>query len=639
VNASKSFDLNGDLAWFTWTWGDGSPSQTVPATQITTPHAYAAAGLYQITLVANDTANLKSAPAMRYLSVATSELDYTFSDFFNVPYGEWWDMRTGVYGDKPIRAYCFNATSITDGLCTPGTNPNIPGSEASPPYTDWYPQPTGFLGWDKKGNDPLIYAPYRFHAVGVSQPGYNVSEPVFLPVLNYGVSPTASSYINFDWRVQYLDVATLNYENTVLGCPLFGGYRSTDDGFMIRGLVDLTMDSTEAARIFGAPASGGQSTLQQWWTTESQPCNAGRKFPSPLENSVQSWFSTQGNNKYDVFSSFQFAYTPFYTNISGTVDPDLTTHVTIDTSAWGLEVLLARWFYWGNASYQANYLNSAAARGWWGMELAWFEGMHFVGGLTTAGMDFQLNSVMEYHFNQLSTPGPDGCYRGQPGCSGTTDDVPYWTWGPWLTDYITPPISQHVSELDRYTAGHSPVTGYLHGTPGTGTWIYGINASYEFVPMAWAPKAGEQWHFVFPAGNEIFYNPDTSPQPSNPASADYQVVLKPLQYWTTFPNSTWGGDVWTWNQTTWSWDAFGSTSPPSWPCACAANMYPIVPYGAVIFAPQGWSNPGNPPLTAGGAGPGTDSSLTEPSAVVLAPSPLAWNEAAVAAPVSEGRIE
>ncbi len=632
TNASGTFDLNGNLAWLTWSWGDGSPALTVPASQVMAGHTYGSAGLYVITLVANDTTNLKST-ATRDVSVATSTLDYTFSDFFNVPYGEWWDLRTAKYGDRPLRTNCFNATSVSDGICSI-TNTGIPTSETSAPYTDWYPQPagTGSNSWSHTGNDPLIYAPYRFQALGVNQTGYNVSEPVFLPVLNYAVQPAPTSYVDFSWNMQYLDMATAAYVTGTLGCPLGSGQHYGDDGFMIRSQIDLTMDEKEAARLFGAPDSTNPSTLTAYWSAQSVPCNAAHGFPSTLESNVANWFSTVGNGKYDVYSSFQYAYTPFYVLISATVDSTtLTTHVHIDTSAWGTEALMARWFYWGNASYAANYLNSAAARGWWGMELAWFEDFHFNGGLSTGGMDFSLNTVMEYHFNQLSAPGPDGHLRSA-AYPTDSDDVPYWTWGPWLTDYI-PTFQGHPSELTRYTSPYSAFTGYLHSTPGTGTWVYGVNATYEFIPTSWAPKAGEQWHFEFPFGNVVFYNPDTSPQPSNPQSTDYQIDLTPVAFWTSYPGN-WGGDVQFWNQTAWTWDAFGSTSAPSWPCGCGSNTYPAEPYGAVIFYPQGWTNPGPAPQAPGSAtptlsGPAVASRTALPAAAL---SPGSWSTTIVALP-------
>ncbi len=632
VDASATFDLNGNLAWFTWTWGDGSPSQTVPSSQVTATHTYASANLYQLTLVANDTTNLKSTPATRYVSVSLSTLDYNFYDFFNVPYGEWWDMRLAKYGDLPIGANCFNASSIGDGVCSV-TSSALPNGESFP-YTDWYPQPagTGSNSWSHPGNDPLIYAPYRFSVIGVNQPAYNVSEPVFLPVLNYGAKPATTSYVDFNWSMQYLDIPTASYVANTLGCTLGNGPHFGDDGFMIRSQIDLTLDEQEAARLFGADTSSS-TNYQNFWKAASVPCNAPKGFPSTLESNVENWFSTMGNTKYDVFSSFQYFYSPFYLSISSSVDPTtLTTHVHIDTTAWGTEVLLARMFYWGNASYEANYLNSAAARGWWGMELAWFEDFHFGGTLIPSGMDFHLNTAMEYHFNQLSAPGPDGTLRDATHPSDH-DDVPYWTWGPWLSDYI-PGSKAHVSELTRYTSPYSSFTGYVHSTPGTGTWIYGANSSFEFIPTSWAPKAGEQWHFVFPFGNVVFYNPDTSPQPSNPVSTDFKPFSAPVAFWETRPgSSSWGGDLEVWNQTAWTWDVFGSASPPTtWPCGCANNQYPWMPYGAIVFSPQGWTGGlGGAPL-APAVAVASPATVPSASAVASTVSLGTWANAAVAVP-------
>ncbi|HLE54189.1 MAG TPA: hypothetical protein VI999_02965, partial [Thermoplasmata archaeon] len=59
------------------------------------------------------------------VSASATSLSYDFLDFFNVPYGEWWDYRFATYGDLPINADCFNATSITDGICVP-SNAAIP---------------------------------------------------------------------------------------------------------------------------------------------------------------------------------------------------------------------------------------------------------------------------------------------------------------------------------------------------------------------------------------------------------------------------------------------------------------------------------------------------------------------------------
>ncbi len=621
VDANASWDPNNNIAFYIWDWGDASG-----VTNTTNPwaaHTYSAAGRYPITLTVWDSTDLKGT-ATRDASVASSTLDYRFWDFFNVPYGEWWDMRNHAYGDLPINANCFNATSITDGICT-ASNPLLPRNE-SYPYTDWYPAPFGSLFYQQPSNDPIIYAPYRFKAIGSSVPGYNLSEPVFLPVMNYGAAQ--GSLLQFSWNMQYLDHATAVAQDSA-GCP--GGLAKFDDGFMIRSRVYLTMDAQETRRIFGLPSTATTAPgIRTWFAGQiNTACNTA----GPLESAFATALTNEGNGKYDIWNSYQFPYTPLYTNMSFTVDSDTTVHVYIDMSAWGTEALLARWFYWGNASYATNYLDSSKAKGWWGMELAWWEDFHFVGDLTTTSMDFSLNTVMQYHFQQGSNPGQDSTYHSST--NGDTDDVPYWTWGPYLSDYVASSKSHPYSELTRWN-GKS----YIHSTPGGSN--YGQLGPYDYAPSSWAAHYGETWHFVFPALMR-FYNPNTSPIPSNPQGS--------LQYWANAPSGvayaywkTNTANYGTYTNSTWVWDVAGGvapgTFPAGWPTG-ALNNYPLQPYGSIFFVPWG-SNPkiatASPAEAFAPSASSGSTSLASPGLggiAVLSPL-LVWTTTTVAAPAPSG---
>ncbi len=574
VNASQTFDLNGNLAWFTWAWGDGSPAQTYPSTQPGAVHRYVKPGLYVITLTANDTTNLKGT-ATRYVSVSNATLDYTYYDFFNVPYGDWWDMRTSIYGDLPTDVSCFNATSISEGLCT-GTTSEVY------PYTNWYPAPFGSLFYQQPGNDPLIYAPYRLGVLGQEVPGYNLSQPVFLPVMNYGQAP--GKLLQFSWNMQYLTQTAKN-SLTTQGCIAKSWH---DDGFMIRSQIYLTLDPQEARRLFNLPTSANTPALIRSWFNDpiNGTINPSCTTAGSLETNFQNALLNEGNGKYDIWNSFQYPYTAFYTNFSrAIVDPDGTIHLAIEMSAWGTEVLLAHWFYWGNASYQANVLDSRAAMGWWGMELAWFEDFHFNGDLDSFGMNFTLKAAMQYHFQTASFPGPDGCYRTQTGCTtpevSPSDDVPYWTWGPVLSDYVAASRAHPTSELSRWTNLQ-----YRHSTPG-GT-NYGQLGAYDFAPDSWPARSGEVWHFTFPA-KMVFFNPATAPIPANPVNS--------LPYWNNLPlgvdyveYNTTPANYGIYHNTLWTWDVYGNGAPSSWPAGWPQNRpgsYPTQPWGAIFFVPLG----------------------------------------------------
>ncbi len=618
VNAGQTFDLNGNLAWFTWSWGDGSPALTVPATQPVAVHRYVKPGPYVITLTANDTTNLKGTTT-RTVSVSNATLDYTYSDFFNVPYGDWWDMRTSVYGDLPTDANCFNATSITEGLCTG------PGAE-NYPYTDWYPAPFGSLFYQQPGNDPFIYAPYRLSVLGQEVPGYNLSEPVFIPVMNYGQAP--GKLLQFTWNMQYLTAATKD-SLTTQGCIAKSWH---DDGFMIRSNIQLTLDPQEARRLFNLPTTANtQALIQSWFNGAINPsCTVA----GSLETNFQNALLNEGNGKYDIWNSFQYPYTAFYTNFSqAVVDSDGTIHLSIDMSAWGTEVLLARWFYWGNASYQANVADSRAAKGWWGMELAWFEDFHFNGDLDRFGMNFSLRTVMQYHFQIGSFPGPDGCYRTQTGCTevSPSDDVPYWSWGPVLTDYVAGSKAHPTSELSRWP----PPESYRHTTPG-GT-NYGQLGAYDIGPDSWPARAGEVWHFTFPA-KMVFFNPATAPIPSNPVSNlpywdNLRLGVDYVEYDTTPANYG------IYNNTLWTWDVYGSGAwlsyPPGWPQGYLGH-YPNIPWGAITFVPADAKTKVVSPATAtilGSSSGGTAFPMPWDRIAVLLTSPsVTWSSLFAAFP-------
>ncbi len=560
VDASASTDPNGDIATYEWNWGDGNT--TAPSASPLAAHDYAVAGLYSIILTVRDAKSL-SGTTTRKASVASSTIDYVYYDFFNVPFGDWWDYRTAVYGEMPIMAECFNQTSIDNGVCVP-TDANI-SDTPSYPYTYWYPLP-GNIKWDNPNNRPEIYAPYRFRTTGVDVPGYNLSEPVFLPVFNYSAAPGAT--LDFDWRMQYIDTATADFLATLF-CP--GTARTDLDGWNIRSVINLTMDLQQSRRIFGVEAADAASAQAWWYNNIDDFCF----IRGPIETAIDTWFILMGGSaaqlgKYDIANGYEWYYQAFYTQMNATVDPDGTTHVTIDHAAWGTEALLARMFYWGNASYVESYLNSTNASGWWGMDLAWWEDLNFTGSLDAAGLNFGLSSVMQYHFQLQTFPGVNGVYD-------QIDDVPYWSWGPWLNDYVDNIFPKHqLSYLDRY-----PGLTYVHSTPGG--FNYGQSSAYDYTPISWNLKVGQTWHFEFPTGDVVFYDPNQSPIPSNPKK-DLVQVFAPLKLHSTNPAGY--GD---WDAQAKTWDVLGpsdtggpaGTTGPDGIAGTADDEYPLDPWGMI----------------------------------------------------------
>ena len=553
ANASATTDPNGaaDIATYNWTWGDGKQNEfTVPTASHTYPSTPA---LYAITLKVTDKEG-HVGTTTRKVSIAATTFDYTFWDFFQVPYKDYWDFRGDKYGDLPIGVTCFNKTAaLVYNKCAANALNPVPISQrtyyTTPPYTDWYPSP-GSIRPGHTGNNPFIFAPYRFKVIAANVPGYNVSEPVFVPVLNYGGQLGPNSYLTFDWRFAYASKPMKDY--IVATCGKFG----FDDGFDTTSVVNLTMDLKTSGRLFGVDTSS-IAKARTWWST-----NADRDCTkmSPIEISWDAWFEAMGGNKqktgkYDVANSCEWYYVDFMIQVNATVANDGTTNVKLWTMAYCQEILLTRWFYWGNTSYMAHWDDSTKARGWWGMELAWFEDMAFTGTLTTTDTDFSLNTVMQYHFQQEALPGPDGKVD-------KINDIPTWTWRPFLTDYTNDwnPSTHYISELDRYPTGT-----YLHSTPGSP--FYGLQHAYDVAYVTWSPKAGEDWHFLFPKGNVIFYDPRTAaganptkPFTTDPTVARYIKIVSPLVYYSQRPAAF--GD---WDGSAMMWDIYGAATPPLGP--------------------------------------------------------------------------
>ncbi len=570
VDASGSSDPNGDIASFLWEWGDGQTSGPVP--EPTAAHDYAAAGTYTINLTVTDSTGLQDT-STQDVSVSEPtgpEIAYRFYDFFNVPWGEWWDYRQATYGDMAVNAECFNETSVANGICVP-SDPNVPDVDTYP-YTNWMAYP-GSLIPENPGTVPLVAAPYRMDVVGAAVPGYTLAEPVFLPILNR--SQSSGQRLDFDWKMDYLDKATGDYLTNVAACP--GVDPAVYDGFAIRSKINLTMDLQESKRLFNVVGTD-QSSAQNWWNTNTRPeCYLN----GPAETSVKNWFLAMGGGgsgsagvgKYDIANSFQWYYVNFFLQISAAVDPDGTTHVSIDHAAWGTEVLLARMLYWGNTSYATYYLNSSRASGWMGMELTFWEDIRYGGSIRAADFDFTLGAAVDNHFRLSADPGPDGFFD-------QVNDVPYWTWGPILGDITNDFFTFHPgSELDRYPY---PPYVYVHTTPGAAT--YGDSMAFRYAPVAWDLPLGVSWTFEFPSTPVVLYDPNLTPRGANPRLGQFVEVLAPLALFGTTPPShgTWDAATYTWTVTGPSLTGGppGAPGPDGLP-GTYDDLYATEPWGAI----------------------------------------------------------
>ncbi|MGQ0796405.1 MAG: hypothetical protein ACT4OI_00860, partial [Methanobacteriota archaeon] len=483
-------------------------------------------------------------------------LNIEFYDFFNVPYEEYWGYRQALYGDRPIGAECFSQATIDGGLCTPSdaSIPDVP----SFPYTNWYPG-IGNPSPTNPNADPWVLAPYRIRARGTDVPGYTLANPVYFPTANTAL-PTGSR-LDFAWDMHYITTAE-SVTLAAAGCNI-----GSLDGYQLRSQITLTMDLVQSKRMFDVDTTSVASA-QAWWAS-SQNSNPDCGINARAESRVENFLIGLGGTSfivgtYDIYNAYEWFYQVFYTQVSGSVAADGTTTVTIDHLAWGTEALMGRLVYWGAALYQANYLDSTRAAGWLGMEISWFEDVLLTGSYAAANHDFAFDGVMNYHFQQLSLPGPNGLFD-------RTDDVPYWSWAPMLVDYVNDFSPKHlISELDRLPASATIVQTTV-GHP-----KYGQELRYDFAPIAWNPKAGETWMFRFPTADVVFYDPNLTPLQAHPKN-EFVEIPAPLTGTTARPTG-----FGSWNDVAKTWTVVGplvTGGPSGAPGSYAVEPWPELRLG------------------------------------------------------------
>jgi len=228
-----------------------------------------------------------------------------------------------------------------------------------------------------------------------------------------------------------------------------------------------------------------------------------------LERAWANWFAWNGNVKYDIFNGFEFFFQAFTMELNATVlqsGGTNTTVVNFRLVAWGAEVLVSRWFYWGPSSYMKEpgpngvydeKVNNddipSTPLGWNGQEMGWWEDTYFNATVSTS-LTFDLQGITAYQFAAGADPGPDQQYR-------TSDDTPNWNWMSLNMDYVNDPAHPR-SEVDYYWRNNLT---YLHTTPGS--YVYGQQYVYDVAPNRWDLRRGETLIFNMPRELMIWFDP------------------------------------------------------------------------------------------------------------------------------------
>jgi len=411
-----------------------------------------------------------------------------------------------------------------------------------------------------------ITAPFRFSATGVGILGYDLTEPVFLPTFNPGES--VGAYLDFTWAAEFVDTASLA-GLLAISCS----HPGIGDGYYMWSTIVLKMDLQQSRRTFGVVAADA-AAAQAWWTNTSNikpACTMNAGSRGAVENDLWDWLDEMGGQegsttvgKYDIMNAYGWHLDQKLIDIQATVDPDGTTEVTIQHVAWGTSNLLDHMFYWGSTSYKDHHLDSTMAMGWQGMEpFAWYDDMTWSGTLNPLNIDFVLEGVMSYDFENISLPGPDGDYDRDG------NDFSVWALRPHLSDNLNNLYGHMESELDRYVGVTDVET-----TPGSP--LYGQSRTRAFIPTSWDLFDGETVTMQFPTGNVPFYDPNLTPLGATGTSNDHVAISAPLSLHRTLPAS-YG-----------SWDPVAKTWTIVGPTVTGGSVgipgdYPDEAWGAIYF--------------------------------------------------------
>lgn len=504
-DASQSFSRRGgNITDYRWDFGDGTTGLGVQAT-----HTYTTPGKYPVRLQVTDEANRVS-NTTRFVSPAATTVDILVDQIFEAgcPYDNYWYLRKASYGDVVLR------------------------SEV--PCTDFYPwvlitakdPVTGKTLGDV--NPSYVYTLYRQDARVRNHLGYSLIEPVMFPVFDPSVAPLANSYVRFDLTFDYLNQSLFEFFNATsysLDPSLGDGF-----GFLVRG--NITMDLTTSRRIFGVQATDAASA-RTWWQANTLPANRS----GTVEGKLARWMESEGKGKYQIYNAFEWYYQTDLTDLNATVSDDGTTTVRVFWDGWGFEVLLARWFYWGNASYldavcvQGDDVAPFAIcdhptlpygaiqpKGWMPMESCWCERAKINGEINSTRLNLDWVAYNAYQFRAWANWGSDGQ-------AGSGDELPSWVFEPILMDYVprdgsgsNASAGYPNSELRWYEARKS-----IHDTPGS--YLYGD--PYEFLgsPTRWVLNSGSTLTIVLPRFKVPWYDPVQSRWNAQTREGVYEVDM------------------------------------------------------------------------------------------------------------------
>ncbi|MBN1677578.1 MAG: PKD domain-containing protein [Candidatus Thermoplasmatota archaeon] len=267
--------------------GDYDLNQVSNQTVAFTPFVEGTAWLNATTTAGNIT---KSGSAI--ISIGPPQqrsVDYYWYDMFNVPFGEWWDMRAMIGKEE------------------------IPLSHEYPYLFKWNGFPEG---------NTRIYSNMRLNITGRNMSEINMNErPEFLPMHGSGSGGNAV----IDWYLQYLTSEEMKRFPDATA--------AWNDGWVVSLNGTVTLDEEAALAVFMGLTPAGFDDFPTWWSLHK----------GEIKTDFSNWFKYEaGKDRLDIFPAYDYCLTILAWNLDAVKVGDNIV-LTYDLVTWGMEVLMTMW--------------------------------------------------------------------------------------------------------------------------------------------------------------------------------------------------------------------------------------------------------------------------------------------------------
>ncbi|MBU0685568.1 MAG: hypothetical protein ABIE25_03160 [Thermoplasmatota archaeon] len=222
-------------------------------------------------------------------TIPTRSVDYRYYGFFEVPFGEWWDLRWSVSHDHQIISYTY------------------------PTIFYWYTQPPGNV-W--------IYSNDMLDVKGRNMSEINMnSNPEFLPLLGTARGGNAE----LDWYMQYLTKAEMKRYPAATS--------DWEDGWVISLNGTTTMDKQAAMAVLNV-TSAGFDDFTTWWTEHA----------TDVKGAYTAWLMKEGNKRLDIYNMYEYPLVPLTFDLSAEKVADKIV-LSYDIVSWGMDAMISRWLH------------------------------------------------------------------------------------------------------------------------------------------------------------------------------------------------------------------------------------------------------------------------------------------------------